>query len=38
VDVIPRKEYIYLRAFCHLRDAERNFRLDRVLEMQVEEL
>jgi DNA polymerase-3 subunit epsilon len=31
-----QKEYIYVRAFCHLRDAERVFRLDRVLEMSVE--
>jgi DNA polymerase-3 subunit epsilon len=37
VNVHARKEYIYLRAHCHLRDAERYFRLDRVLEMQVEE-
>lgn len=36
VDVSMKKEYIYLRAFCHLRDAERSFRLDRVLEMRVE--
>ena len=36
MDVSMKKEYIYLRAFCHLRDAERYFRLDRVLEMQVE--
>lgn len=37
VDVRAQKEYIYVRAFCHLRDAERNFRLDRVIEMKVEE-
>lgn len=37
VDVSMKKEYIYLRAFCHLRDAERSFRLDRVLEMRVAE-
>ncbi len=36
-DVRARKEYIYLRAHCHLRDAERYFRLDRVVEMKVEE-
>lgn len=36
VDVSMKKEYIYLRAFCHLRDAERSFRLDRVVEMRVE--
>lgn len=37
MDVNARKEYIYVRAFCHLRDAERYFRLDRVVEMKVEE-
>jgi predicted DNA-binding transcriptional regulator YafY len=37
MDVHARKEYIYLRAHCHLRDAERHFRLDRVVEMKVEE-
>ncbi len=37
MDVNARKEYIYMRAFCHLRDAERYFRLDRVVEMRVEE-
>lgn len=37
VDVRAQKEYIYVRAFCHLRDAERSFRLDRVVEMKVEE-
>lgn len=36
--VRAQKEYIYLRAFCHLREAERSFRLDRVIEMKVEEL
>ncbi len=37
VNVTLRNEYIYLRAYCHLRDAERSFRLDRVVEMRVEE-
>ena len=37
MDVRAQKEYIYVRAFCHLRDAERSFRLDRVVEMKVEE-
>jgi len=36
VNVTMRNEYIYLRAFCHLRDAERSFRLDRVVEMKIE--
>lgn len=35
--VTAREEYIYLRAHCYLRDAERHFRLDRVLEMKVED-
>jgi predicted DNA-binding transcriptional regulator YafY len=37
MDVRAQKEYIYVRAFCHLRDAERSFRLDRVVEMKVED-
>ncbi len=36
MDVRAQKEYIYVRAFCHLRDAERSFRLDRVVEMRME--
>lgn len=36
-DARAQKEYIYVRAFCHLREAERSFRLDRVVEMKVEE-
>ena len=31
------RDYLYLRAFCHLRNGERSFRLDRVLEMRVGE-
>jgi len=34
--VLGLADYIYLRAFCHLRQAERNFRLDRILEVSVE--
>ncbi len=34
--VIGLSDYIYLQAYCHLRNDERSFRLDRVLEMQVE--
>jgi len=30
------RDYIYLRAYCHLRKAERNFRLDRILDVMVE--
>ncbi len=29
--------YIILRAFCHLRNDERSFRLDRILKMRLEE-
>jgi DNA polymerase III epsilon subunit family exonuclease len=32
-----QKDYLYLRAYCHLRLSERQFRLDRVIEMKVEE-
>ncbi|MGE5139249.1 MAG: exonuclease domain-containing protein [Rudaea sp.] len=31
------RETVYLRAYCHLRDAERYFRLDRVLELRLEQ-
>lgn len=30
-------DYIYLQAYCHLRQAERSFRLDRIVEVNVEE-
>lgn len=29
-------DYVYLQAYCHFRNAERNFRLDRIVEMKVE--
>ena len=29
-------DYLYLRAYCHLRNAERSFRLDRVVRIGVE--
>jgi len=29
-------DYVYLTAHCHLRDAERNFRLDRIIDVKVE--
>lgn len=29
-------DYVFLRAYCHLRGTERQFRLDRVVEMRVE--
>ena len=31
------KDYIYLQAYCHLREDERSFRLDRITEVRVEE-
>ena len=31
--VTSRGDYIYLEAYCHLREARRVFRLDRILEM-----
>ncbi len=34
--VLGLADYIYLRAVCHLRQAERSFRLDRILEVTVE--
>jgi DNA polymerase III epsilon subunit family exonuclease len=35
-EVIGLADYIYLRAFCHTRNAERTFRLDRIIEVAVE--
>ncbi|NOH01598.1 MAG: WYL domain-containing protein [Chloroflexi bacterium] len=35
-EVIGLADYIYLQAFCHTREAERTFRLDRVIEFAVE--
>jgi DNA polymerase III epsilon subunit family exonuclease len=34
IDVQGLSDYIYLRAYCHLRQGERTFRLDRVVELQ----
>jgi len=34
--VMGLSDYIYLKAHCHLRNDERNFRLDRILEVRVE--
>lgn len=33
LEVIPQGDYLYLRAFCHLRQDERSFRLDRIVEI-----
>lgn len=35
-DVIGLSDYIYLQAYCHTREAERTFRLDRIIEVAVE--
>ena len=35
-DVIGLSDYIYLQAYCHTREAERTFRLDRILSVNVE--
>lgn len=36
LEVSFRRDYIYLAAFCHLRQEQRTFRLDRILEMSLE--
>jgi DNA polymerase-3 subunit epsilon len=36
VKVIGLADYVYLQAYCHLREAERSFRLDRIVEVRVE--
>jgi predicted DNA-binding transcriptional regulator YafY len=35
-EVLGLSDYIYLKAFCHTREAERTFRLDRIIEVAVE--
>jgi len=35
-NVIGLSDYIYLHGYCHLRKAERSFRLDRIVEIGVE--
>jgi DNA polymerase-3 subunit epsilon len=34
--VIGLSDYLYLNAYCHLRNAERSFRLDRILDINAE--
>lgn len=36
LQVIGLADYIYLQAYCHLREAERSFRLDRIVEVGIE--
>ena len=33
LQILCEGDYLYLRAFCHLRQDERTFRLDRIVEM-----
>lgn len=35
LQVLGLADYLYLRAFCHLRQGERTFRLDRIVRYQV---
>ena len=34
--VVGLKDYVYLQAYCHLREDERGFRLDRIVHVEVE--
>jgi DNA polymerase III subunit epsilon len=36
LQVMGLQDYIYLRAYCHMREGERTFRLDRIVEVRVE--
>jgi DNA polymerase-3 subunit epsilon len=36
VKVLGLSDYLYLQAYCHTREAERTFRLDRILEVAME--
>ena len=35
--ILVLNDYIYVSAHCHLRDEERSFRLDRIVEMKLED-
>jgi len=35
IAVVPNRDALYLRAYCHLRQDERTFRLDRITEMRI---
>lgn len=35
-EVIGLSDYLYLQAYCHTREAERTFRLDRILSVEAE--
>ena len=34
--VVERRDAVYLIAYCHLRKGERNFRMDRIVKMEIE--
>lgn len=36
IQVLGLADYIYLRGYCHLRQSERTFRLDRIVSVKVE--
>ena len=36
IKVVGLADYLYLQAYCHTREAERTFRLDRILDVAVE--
>jgi DNA polymerase-3 subunit epsilon len=36
--VLAQKDYFYVVAHCHLRDEDRSFRLDRIVEMKLEDV
>ena len=35
-EVIGLSDYLYLQAYCHSREADRTFRLDRILSVEAE--
>jgi len=36
--ILALNDYLYMVAYCHLRDDERNFRLDRIEQMEIEKI
>lgn len=37
IEVMPKEDYLYLRAWCNLRQEQRTFRFDRIIEMKLNE-
>jgi DNA polymerase III subunit epsilon len=35
IAVVPNRDALYLRAYCHLRQDERTFRIDRITQMRI---